>query len=307
MTEPLGRSAAIIDAQLHEPAVVLPWSGADIDTRREVLTELQIGYMRAAGVDGALLFPRDLVWAELAATSHPERFGFVPMVTDGGSYGGIDAAAPDLEEIIAAKRSLPGIAGIRIVRSTPSPAGEPILVPLERFDRAVAASARANLPIFMSTAGDMTAPRIFAERHPQLTVVVDHLGLRQEPSYRRERPTFRSLPALIALAEVPNVVIKLSGAPCLSDKPYPFTDLWPHLHEVLDAFGPKRLMWGSDISRVLGQIGFGSPWLVPDRAYRGHSYADALFYLRETNELTADEKAWILGRTAAAVAPWKGR
>lgn len=297
--------ASIIDAQLHEPAVALSWDRADTDTRRELLTELQIGYMRAAGVDRALLHPRDLAWAEQAVARHPDRFAFVPMVTDAGSFGGIDASAGDLEEIVAAEALLPGIAGIRIVRSTPSPDGEPVLVPLERFDRAVAASARAGLPIFMSTAGDLDAPRTFAERHPELTVVVDHLGLRQEPSYRRERPTFRSLPALLALAQLPNVMVKLSAVPTLSDERYPFADLWPHLHAILEAFGPRRLMWGSDISRVLGRIGFGSPWLVPDEAYRAHSYAEALFYLRETDELTSEEKSWILGRTAASVASWQ--
>jgi predicted TIM-barrel fold metal-dependent hydrolase len=299
--------AEVIDAQLHEPAVVLSWEIADVETRRELLTELQIGYMRAIGVDRALLFPRDLGWAEQAAAQYPDRFGLVPMVTDAGSYGGIDASAPDIEEIVAVKRNLRGIAGIRIVRSTPSANGEPVLVPLERFDRAVAAAARAGLPIFMSTAGDLSAPRAFAGRHPELTVIVDHLGLRQEPSYRREQPNFGSLPALLALAELPNVMVKLSGAPCLSDEPYPFDDLWPHLHAVLDAFGPRRLMWGSDISRVLGRIGFGSSWLVPDATYRPHTYAEALFYLRETDELTPEEKCWILGRTAATVAPWQAK
>jgi predicted TIM-barrel fold metal-dependent hydrolase len=32
----------------------------------------------------------------------------------------------------------------------------------------------------------------------------------------------------------------------LSREPCPHTDVWPHVHRVIDAFGPARLMWGND-------------------------------------------------------------
>src|SRR4051812_17064637 len=95
-----GDAAVIVDAQLHEPPVSLEWEHADDATRRLVLTELQVGYMRAVGVDKAVLFPLDLGWAEQAATLFPERFAIVPMVAVGGVFGAFDAGAPDIEEQI---------------------------------------------------------------------------------------------------------------------------------------------------------------------------------------------------------------
>jgi hypothetical protein len=54
----------IVDAQLHEPAVSLPWTGASRETRWDVMVELLLGYMRAVGVAGVVA---NLRWRELAA------------------------------------------------------------------------------------------------------------------------------------------------------------------------------------------------------------------------------------------------
>ena len=184
----------VVDAQLHEPAVSLSWAGFDERACREALLELQLGYLNAVGVDRAVLFPIDLSWGEEAALRFPDVFGVVPMITYNGTYGGIDAAAPDLEEIIASKAANPATVGIRIVLITPTPEGAFVRVAPETFDRAVAACARAALPIFMSTAGDLRTPGALARRHPELTVIIDHVGLPQQPSYRRDTPTFRAVP-----------------------------------------------------------------------------------------------------------------
>ena len=62
-------------------------------------------------------------------------------------------------------------------------------------------------------------------------------------------------------------------------------------------------MWGSDISRVMGRA--GTIRLAPEgREYAKHTYAEALFYLKHTDRLTADQREWLLGRTAATVLGW---
>ncbi|HET9154877.1 MAG TPA: amidohydrolase family protein, partial [Solirubrobacterales bacterium] len=76
--------------------------------------------------------------------------------------------------------------------------------------------------------------------------------------------------------------VKCSGAAALSAEPYPFADLWPHLHALLEAFGLERVMWGSDATRT-------APL---------HTYRDALNHFTETAELTAAEKEQLLGGTA---------
>jgi hypothetical protein len=139
-----------------------------------------------------------------------------------------------------------------------------------------------------------------------LTVILDHLGLAQPPSDSRDLPPFRRLSELLEVARYPNVAVKLCGAAALSEAPYPFDDLWPSLHRIVDAFTPQRLMWGSDISRFMGRVGFvvrrvrGAEGEYPGR----HTYAEALFHLRETGELSADDKACILGRTAQTLLRW---
>jgi hypothetical protein len=47
----------VIDAQLHEPPMAFEWFGADQAPRFELMTEVTLAYMRAVGVDRAVLHP----------------------------------------------------------------------------------------------------------------------------------------------------------------------------------------------------------------------------------------------------------
>jgi len=58
------------------------------------------------------------------------------------------------------------------------------------------------------------------------------------------------LPALLALAKLPNVAVKATGAPGYSSEGYPFSTMHPYLRQVYDAFGPNRMFWGTDISKM---------------------------------------------------------
>ena len=55
---------------------------------------------------------------------------------------------------------------------------------------------------------------------------------------------------LLDLAKLPNVSCKATGAPSYSSAPYPFTNIHDHLHRIYDAFGPDRMFWGTDITRM---------------------------------------------------------
>jgi predicted TIM-barrel fold metal-dependent hydrolase len=65
-----------------------------------------------------------------------------------------------------------------------------------------------------------------------------------------DAPAWESLPQLLDLAKFPNVAVKASGAPSYSSAPYPFTNIHDHLHEIYDSFGPDRMFWGTDITRM---------------------------------------------------------
>src|SRR5215510_13776179 len=93
-------------------------------------------------------------------------------------------------------------------------------------------------------------------------------------------------PALCELARRPNVAVKSSALPCYSVEAYPFRDVHPHVRRVYDAFGPRRMFWGTDWTRL------PCPW----------RQAVTLF-TEELAWLSSDDKEWIMGR---ALSEWLG-
>jgi predicted TIM-barrel fold metal-dependent hydrolase len=58
------------------------------------------------------------------------------------------------------------------------------------------------------------------------------------------------MPDLVALASFPNVAVKATGAPGYSSEAYPFPGMHKYLRQIHDAFGPHRMFWGTDISKM---------------------------------------------------------
>ena len=52
-----------------------------------------------------------------------------------------------------------------------------------------------------------------------------------------------------ALAKYPNVAVKATGQASYATDAYPFRIL-TRMHRVFDAFGPRRMFWGTDITRM---------------------------------------------------------
>jgi predicted TIM-barrel fold metal-dependent hydrolase len=296
-----------VDCQLHEPIVWLDWDGADASSRRQLLTELQLAYMTAVGIDCAVLFPVDLGWGEEAAARFPDRFAVVRMITPEGVLDGLDPLDPDIDALVAEEIRKPATLGLRILPAHLPPDGSGYALLDDGFyDRVLELCEEGGLPVFMSTMGNLSAPALVADRFPGLTIVIDHFGMLQPPTCERDSPPLRALPELIALARYPNVAVKFSGGPTLSEQSYPFDDLWPHLEQVVAAFGADRLLWGSDISRVWGRIGFREVKLpYGENDYPGkHTYAEALHYVRDTDRLSERDKEWLLGGTASKLLGW---
>ena len=61
---------------------------------------------------------------------------------------------------------------------------------------------------------------------------------------------FVHLPELLALAKHPNIAVKATGGPGYADDAYPFKSLQPRYRAIYDAFGPHRMFWGTDITRM---------------------------------------------------------
>ncbi len=126
------------------------------------------------------------------------------------------------------------------------------------------------------------------ERHPDLTVVIDHLAKPFIADGQMEpwRADMR------CLAAHPKVHCKLSGLITEARVGWRVDDLRPYVETVLDLFGPDRLIWGSD-------------WPVADLA--GGYAAWALATEDLLAPLTAAQKAAIQGGTAARVYRVQGK
>jgi predicted TIM-barrel fold metal-dependent hydrolase len=110
------------------------------------------------------------------------------------------------------------------------------------------------------------------------------------------------LPGLLGLAKYPNVHVKFSGAPVLSREPFPHKDVWPYLHQVVNAFTPARLLWGSDFTRLRWIPQYLGGGTAPRDQWR--LYSDSVSYLRDTTELSQSDKEQIFGGTIRRVLRW---
>lgn len=88
----------------------------------------------------------------------------------------------------------------------------------------------------------LEAMLIFAERWPDLSIVVDHGA---KPQIRDEAlDPWRA--QISALADHPNLFCKVSGLLTEARDDQGIDALTPYVEHLRDSFGPSRLMWGSD-------------------------------------------------------------
>jgi len=86
--------------------------------------------------------------------------------------------------------------------------------------------------------------RLIARRHPEVPVLCHHLGeLRAADGLGSDE-----LAEVVASAAVPNIYVKASGFHYASERgwDYPWPAAVAVLGRIFDAYGPRRLCWGSD-------------------------------------------------------------
>jgi len=231
----------IVDAQVHIwSQAVVPPSGlhrkVDKFTAEELLAE-----MDAAGVDAALIHPpggwdpNSNALAIKAARTYPDRFAIM---------GQFPLQDPASRKLIHGWRNQPGMMGLRW----------PLLLAEHQnwlydgsLDWLWPAAEEEGLPIAMMGGLFLKKFREIAERHPRLKMILDHCGLNR---HGRDREAFIHLDELVALAKLPNVAVKATGAPHYSTQAYPFGNIGDGLKRIFDAFGPNRFFWGTDITRM---------------------------------------------------------
>jgi len=272
----------IVDSQVHiwgADTPERPWPPGRAHQAQKpypVTRDMVLREMEAAGVERVVLVPpswegdrNDL--ALEAARLYPDRFAVM---------GRLPLERPESRGAIAGWRKQPGMLGLRLTFHTE--VSRPWLTD-GTADWLWEAAEREGLPVMVFVPGSVPVIDRVAERHPGLRLVIDHLALW---GGRKDAAAFADLPQVLRLARHPNVAVKASALPCYSSEPYPFRGLHPYIRQVYDAFGPRRMFWGTDWTRL------PCPW----------RQAVTLF-TEELPWLSARDQEWIMGR---GVCQWLG-
>ena len=204
--------------------------------RRDFLPHDLEPLLRAAGFDGciAVQATQDVAeteWLLALADEHALIRGVV---------GWVDLCAPDVRAQIARIASHPRLSGVRhVVQDEPDG-----FMLRDDFRRGIAALAEFDLAYdILIYARQLPEALRLVEAFPSQRFVIDHIA---KPSIRtHEIDAWRR--DITAIARRPNVYCKLSGMVTEADwRAWTAEDLAPYIDAALDAFGPDRLMIGSD-------------------------------------------------------------
>lgn len=106
---------------------------------------------------------------------------------------------------------------------------------------------QAGLPVMVYPPHALGRIADVAARHEGLRLIIDHFAL---PLDARDDDVPEVVDELVRLAGLPNVAVKASALPSYTRGRYPFTNLHDPIRRVVDAFGPQRVFWGSEMTRL---------------------------------------------------------
>jgi predicted TIM-barrel fold metal-dependent hydrolase len=273
----------IIDCQVHAYEANTPkrpWHSVP-NWPDHVTGDEMVAAMDKVGVDGAIfisafsLYQYDASYAVEVQKAHPGRFAIIKPVNPDD---------PAVADVIADWKATPGAVGVRIMlyKESGRAADEP------GIDRIARAAAQNDLPVNMLFWDNLEVGTAIIDRHPETRFIIDHMAIKQPHSPPAPPEPWADLPKVLELARRDNAVIKVSGACTLSREPYPFNDIWDPLARLFDAWGFERCLWGTD-------------WT---RAYAVVNFEDAVRPFLETDRLTDDERAMLMGGACARAYNW---
>ena len=168
-------------------------------------------------------------------------------------------------------KARPGMLGLRFTflqphqKTWPTDGTHRLAVARRRARRHSRRAARGG---FLPKVGEV------AERHPQLKLIIDHLG---RPSGTKDDAAWANLPEMLALAKHPNVAIKATGAPSYSSEAYPYRNihgtsaadlrrLRPRAHVLGHRHHAHAVPWRQCVTMFTEEM----PWLSAARPGAGH-------------------------------------
>jgi predicted TIM-barrel fold metal-dependent hydrolase len=272
-----------VDAQVHlwkANTPDRPWLPDRVAQLPEpFLIEKLVPMMDEAGVDRAVIVPPSWEgdrndYALEAVRRYPARFAVM---------GRIPVEYPETAKLLPDWKKQPNMLGIRLTFHPP----QWHWLTDGTVDWFWPAAEKYHLPVMFYGAPMAHFARI-AERHPQLTMIADHLGVTGDVAKSGKLP--EAIAETAALAKYPNVSVKLSTTPFYSAESYPFRDMTVHIRRLFDAFGPRRCHWGTDLTN----------------SYSKATYKQRITHFTETLDfLSAADKEWIMGRAILERLGWK--
>lgn len=232
--------------------------------------EAEIGVTRVVLVQHIGYFGYGSRYLTDAASSRPGTFAVV---------GALDERQPDAPQLMRAAKAQ-GVKGLRL-RGVDTAAW--VSAPLMADIWSTAAAENLVLCPLLRDSPDMSDDALLhmaalCRRFPVTAVCLDHMA-HVMPGDARQ------LDRLLALAEFPLVTVKISGLNKFDAPPY--ERVIPQLTALLGAFGPQRLMWGSDM-----------PVLERDPP---NTLAAAFDFIARRAPLDDTERGWLVKGTAERV------
>ncbi len=227
---------------------------------------------RAAGITGTVLVQ--------AAETYADTFYMLSVAASTPSVRGVVGWVP-LERTAEALAALelyaqsPALKGIRVLSHDKA---DPQWMLRDDVTATIAALARFGLTLDYVTGGPERLAILpeLARRHPQLTIVLDHLG---KPDIAGGG--FDAWAAAIApCAAEPNVLVKVSGLNTVSAPGWTAADWQPYVDHAALLFGSSRMMLGSDWPVSLLNGDFGGVWQGLRQTISGlsHEQQDDILY-----------------------------
>lgn len=229
--------------------------------------EFLLSEMRTYGVDHVVIshvcyYGRNNSYTSYAIRSFPGKFAGIGLLVGYRLHAPNDKENPGRLERLIREDGLIGLRLSPIYDRDVVWLNDPVCYPLWKKAEQLGAVFNIFLaPHQVKQVADM------ARRFPGVNVVIDHIAMIDIAA-----PDSDGFGPLLDMARLPNMYVRTSLHNLSKTKEPPYRDVWPFLRRLYDHYGPRRLIWANFFEYVIMKelISF----------------------------FTAEDKEWILGRTA---------